>query len=71
MLLTMVSSGSVTSLTASSALSPLAVTRISTIGTEIWGSSSRGSVISATRPSASDANRNSGVSGDAMKARVR
>ena len=41
---------------------------MSTIGTEICGSSSRGSVTSATRPSASAASRKSGVSGEAMKA---
>ena len=71
MLLTMVSSGSVTSLTASSALSPFALTRMSTIGTEICGSSSRGRPTSATSPSAIEARRKSGVSADLMKMRVR
>ena len=41
---------------------------MSTIGTEICGSSSRGSVTSATRPSASEASRSSGVSGELMNA---
>ena len=68
--LTIVSSGSVISLTASSARRPSARTWISTIGTDICGSSSRGSEASATRPKTSEASRNSGVSGDVMKARV-
>ena len=68
--LTMVSSGSVISFTASSARNPSARTWMSTIGTEICGSSSRGSEISATSPNTNAASRNSGVSGDVMKARV-
>ena len=44
---------------------------MSTIGTEICGSSSRGSVIRAMRPKAKAAISSSGVSGDVMKARVR
>ena len=68
--LTIVSSGSVISLTASSAFSPSARTWMSTIGTEICGSSSRGSEISATMPKTMAASRNSGVSGEVMKARV-
>ncbi len=43
---------------------------MSTIGTDICGSSSRGSVSSATSPKAKAATRKSGVSGEAMKARV-
>ena len=43
---------------------------MSTIGTEICGSSSRGSETSATSPNTNAASRNSGVSGDVMKARV-
>jgi hypothetical protein len=70
MALTMVSSGSVTSFTASSALSPSARTEMSTIGTEICGSSSRGKANGATMPSAKAASNMSGVSGERMKARV-
>jgi hypothetical protein len=70
MLLTMVSRGSVTSLTASSAFRPGAESMMSTIGTDICGSSSRGSVINATSPKAKAASRNSGVRGETMKARV-
>ena len=51
-------------------LSPSARTWMSTIGTEICGSSSRGSETSATRPKTKAASRNSGVSGEVMKARV-
>ncbi len=43
---------------------------MSTIGTEICGSSSRGSETSATRPNTIAASRKSGVSGEVMKARV-
>ncbi len=43
---------------------------MSTIGTLICGSSSRGMVSSATRPAASAASRNSGVSGERIVARV-
>jgi hypothetical protein len=44
---------------------------MSTIGTDICGSSSRGSEMSATNPNAKAASRKSGVSGEAMKLRVR
>jgi hypothetical protein len=67
---TIVSSGSAISLTASSARRPSARTRMSTIGTEICGSSSRGSETSAIKPKARAAMRKSGVSGDEMKMRV-
>src|SRR3990167_8463290 len=69
--LTITSSGSVTSLTASSAFRPGAMTTISTIGTEICGSSSRGKAPSATSPAASAARMKSGVSDEAIKALVR
>src|SRR5579859_7608088 len=68
--LTMASSGLVTSSTASGAFNPLACTMMSTIGTLICGSSSRGMVSSATRPAASAAIRNSGVNGERIVARV-
>ncbi len=68
--LTMVSSGSVISLTASGAFNPSARTAMSTIGTEICGSSSRGRTISAIRPKTSAAMRISGVSAEVMKLRV-
>src|SRR5690606_32779317 len=68
--LTMVSSGSVISLMASGAFSPSARTAMSTIGTEICGSSSRGRTISAIRPKTSAAMRISGVRAEVMKLRV-
>ncbi len=43
---------------------------MSTIGTLIWGSSSRGMTASAIRPAMTAAIRMSGVSGDLMVARV-
>ena len=69
--LTIDSSGLVTISTASGAFSPSALTRMSTIGTLICGSSSRGMVVSAIKPTASAASRNSGVSGERMVAWVR
>jgi hypothetical protein len=66
----MSSSGLVTSSTASSALRPSALMKMSTIGTLICGSSSRGSDVSAITPTSSDAIRMSGVSGDRMNAAV-
>ena len=58
------------SLTASAALSPLACTWISTSGTDICGSSSRGRTIAASVPRIRAANSINGVSGELMKACV-
>src|SRR6056297_3856081 len=67
---TMFSIGSLTSCTASSAVSPEALIWISTSGTEIRGSSSRGRLTSAISPTASAAKIKSGVNGEVMNARV-
>jgi hypothetical protein len=70
MALMIASSGLVTSSTASGAFKPSARTVISTMGTLICGSSSRGMVRSAIRPTASAASRNNGVNGERMVACV-
>ena len=66
----MFSRGFETCSTASAARRPGADTMMSTIGTEIWGSSSLGIDRSAISPTASADSRKSGVSGDRIVARV-
>ena len=69
--LTIISSGSVTSFTASSALRPVRPAReYRPCGTDICGSSSRGSETRAMSPSSKRGQMNSGVNADPMKARV-